>query len=171
MGALETRGDRGWKRRSSGRQHSAEGRTAFRAGDYATAKERFEAALVICRQARGETHPRRGPEPLQSRSRVQRARRLNRGTELSHAGLGNLPASSWENASRRSRQPHQSSISASCRRNWATTLPHATITCRPWAISRQALGETHPDVATSVSNLSAGDRRNAKIREQHWGCR
>jgi hypothetical protein len=26
-------------------------------------------------------------------------------------------------------------------------------------------------VATSVSNLSAGDRRNAKIREQHWGCR
>jgi hypothetical protein len=35
----------------------AEGRTALGAGDYVTAKERFEAALAICRQVRGETHP------------------------------------------------------------------------------------------------------------------
>jgi CHAT domain-containing protein/Tfp pilus assembly protein PilF len=133
----------------------AEGRTAFSAGDYVTAKERFEAALAIRRQALGETHPDVGAslnnlgnvsghlgDYVAARDYYLRALAIRRqALGETHpdvaTGLNNLGVVS------------DSLGDYTAARNFYL---------QALAIRQQSLAEVHPDVATSLNNLGIVSR-------------
>jgi CHAT domain-containing protein/Tfp pilus assembly protein PilF len=133
----------------------AEGGKAFGAGDYVTAKERFEAALAIRRKALGEKHPDVGAS-------------LN--------NLGNLSGHLGDYAAARDYY-----LQALAIRRQALGESHADVATslnnlgvvfdslgdypgardsylQALAIRRQSLAEVHPDVATTLNNLGTVSR-------------
>ena len=121
-------------------------------GDYAKAEPLYRQALEIHKRMLGENHPDYATSLNNLAALYQAMGDLRQGRAALQAGAGDREAVAGRKTSRLCHQPEQPG--RACTRTWATTPRPSRSTDQALEITKQALGENHPDYATSLNNLA-----------------